>query len=207
MGQAAEERRFTEEEFLAFERESDIKHEFFDGEIFAMAGGTLNHSLIATNLVVSLANGLKGRCVVYNSDLRVKVQPTGLHTYPDVSVVCGKARLADEKNDILLNPTLNAEVLSSGTEAYDRGEKFTQYQAIASLTTYLLVSQDQPQIEQYVRRENSKWEYTQAAGLESVLEIPALEITLKLSEIYANITFQPRPLRKSTGIGPTAAVE
>src|SRR5689334_12445470 len=127
----------TEQEYLAFERASDIKHEFFEGELFAMAGGTMEHSLIATNCTRRLANLLvpKG-CTVYNSDLRVKVEATGLLIYPDASAVCGPLSIVDR--DTLLNPALILEVLSPSTEGYDRGVKFHHYRRIPSLTTYLL---------------------------------------------------------------------
>jgi Uma2 family endonuclease len=207
MGRAAESRqRLTEEEYLASERLSATRHEFFNGEIFAMAGGTANHSLIATNLLTRLSSLLQKRCLVFNSDLRVKVQNTGLYTYPDAIAVCDRPELAGDKQDILLNPSLIAEVLSETTEAYDRGEKFRHYQTIPSLQTYLLVSQDKPQVEQFRRLENLRWEYTQSTGLESSLELSAHSIALNLGEIYANITFPPRPRGGSVGTNPAAAV-
>src|SRR5688572_6362837 len=112
MAQEAPARYITEEEYFALEEKSDIKHEYFAGETFAMAGGTFNHSVIATNLSRHLGNLLKGRCLVGNSDLRTKVEATGLFTYPDVTVICGTPALAHRPSDTLLNPTLIAEVLS-----------------------------------------------------------------------------------------------
>src|SRR3954469_2694994 len=139
--------RVSEAEYLQTERQLETKNEFFDGEIFAMAGGTSAHSLIATNLAMALGSRLKGSgCLTYNSDLRLKVEATGLFTYPDISVVCGGARFLDEQEDTLLNPSVVVEVLSDSTEAYDRGKKFEHYRQIASCQEYLLVSQKEPRI-------------------------------------------------------------
>src|SRR5688572_7349699 len=136
MAQVATAQRLTEEEYLALEEKSEIRHEFFDGEIFAMAGGTYNHSIIAGNLNRHLGNLLAGRCSVGNADLRIKVEATGLLTYPDISLICGAPNLTNQPSDTLLNPTLIAEVLSPSTELYDRGVKFEHYRQIPSLTTY-----------------------------------------------------------------------
>ena len=126
--------RLSEAEYLAIERAAVFRSEFYDGEMFAMAGGSPTHSLIAGNLIRALGNRLQGGgCLTFNSDLRVKIEDSGLYTYPDVSVVCGELRFADAEEDTLVNPTLLAEVLSDTTEAYDRGEKFGHYRRIASL--------------------------------------------------------------------------
>ena len=135
----------TPAEYLAFERQSDVKHEYFRGELFAMAGASRQHVTISTNLAYLLVGQLKGRpCDVFNGDMRVKVSPTGLYTYPDASVVCGRPRFEDKELDVLLNPTVIVEILSKSTEAYDRGEKFAQYRTLDTLTDYLLLSQDRP---------------------------------------------------------------
>jgi Uma2 family endonuclease len=161
-----------------------------------MAGGSRVHSLIATNLARELGNRLKGRpCVTYNADLRVKVEATGLLTYPDVSVVCGPERFLDSKEDTLLNPTLIAEVLSDSTEAYDRGRKFAHYQQIVSLRYYLLVSQQEPRMELLSRAIENQWGWRETAGLEGMLELPALGISLSLSEVFLHVTFHPSPPR------------
>src|SRR2546423_4510369 len=134
--------RLSETDYLRLERAAEARSEYFDGEMFAMAGGTRAHSLIATNLARELSNQLKaGDCIVYNTDLRIKVEPTGLITYPDLSVVCGEQRFLDQQQDTLLNPVLIVEVLSNASEAYDRGKKFEHYREITTLREYLLVSQ------------------------------------------------------------------
>src|SRR5437763_1759978 len=149
--------RISEADYLRIERQAEFRSEYFDGEIFAMAGGTRAHSLIGTNIAGELRNQLKATdCVAYNTDLRVKVEATGLLTYPDVSVVCGEQRFLDDEQDVLLNPTVIIEVLSDSTEAYDRGKKFEHYRQIPSCKEYLLVSQKEPRIEQFIRQPNGE---------------------------------------------------
>ena len=180
--------RLTEAQYLEIERAADFKSEFFDGEMFAMAGGSRRHSLIASNLIRELGNQLKGRpCVVYNSDLRIKIETSGLYTYPDASVVCGASKSVTGADDTIVNPVLLAEVLSDSTEAYDRGRKSEQYRQIPSLREYLLINQNEPHIELMVRGEN-KWILHEASGANARIELPALEITLSLTEIYLNVS-------------------
>jgi len=182
--------RLTEAEYLAIERGAPFKSEFHDGEMFAMAGGSPRHSLIAANLIRALGNRLAGRgCLTFTSDLRVKVEMTGLSTYPDVSVVCGEMRFADAEEDTLVNPTFVAEVLSDATESYDRGDKFEHYRRIPSLLAYLLASQRKPALELFLRGTGAEWTLHEAAGLEATLEIPPLHLTLPLQEVFAHITF------------------
>ena len=188
--------RLSEAEYLAIERAADFKSEFFDGEMFAMSGGTPMHSLIATNLARETGNQLKGRPgVPFNSDLRLKIVATGLWTYADLSVVCGPLELAGAEDDVIVNPTLLAEALSDSTEAYDRGKKFEHYRQIPTLKEYLLVSQKEPRIEQFLRDESNEWRLREAAGLEARLELPSLNITIALSEVFANVKFEPSSLR------------
>jgi Uma2 family endonuclease len=148
MSATAPAQRLTEIEFLEFERQADVKHEFFEGEVFAMAGGTPAHSLIATNLAGELRSKLKGKpCRPYNSGLRLKIEATGLLTYPDVSVICDPLRFAPGTNDTVINPVALFEVLSDSTEAYDRGNKFLSYQRVPSLREYVLLSQQEARVE------------------------------------------------------------
>src|SRR5438128_137657 len=131
------------EEYLARERQAETKSEYYEGEIFAMAGGSEEHSLIATNVLIELGLQLRDRpCKIYNNDLRVQVDEEGPYTYPDVSVVCGEAKFVDAEVDTLLNPTVIVEVLSHTTEAWDRGGKFERYQQMPSLKAYVLIAQD-----------------------------------------------------------------
>ena len=188
--------RLTESEYLTVERAAPFKSEFFDGEMFAMAGGSPMHSLIAANLIRELGLKLKGGpCKAFTSDLRLKVEATGLFTYPDVSVVCGPLQFAAGTDDTVINPTLLIEVLSDSTEAYDRGEKFQHYRQMTSLKEYLLLSQRLARIEQYGRRPNAEWALRVAEGKDAKLALPALEITLDLNEVFAGVEFPPSPIR------------
>ena len=189
-------RRLTEAEYLEIERAAEFKSEFFDGEMFAMAGGTPQHSLIATNLAAEFQNRLKNHaCTAYNTDLRIKVEATGLLTYPDLSVICGPLQFAEGTDDTVMNPTVLVEVLSNSTEAYDRGRKFEHYRQIPTLQEYLLVSQLEPRIEQFVRQSDGRWLLNEAAGMQKKLELPSLKITIALSEIFAKVNFVPAPIR------------
>jgi len=188
--------RLSEAEYLVIERAAAYKSEFFDGEMFAMAGGSLPHSRIATNLAIEIGNRLKGRpCVPFNSDLRLKVEASGLITYPDLSVICGPIEFASGSDDTVSNPTVIVEVLSPSTEAYDRGAKFDNYRRMPSLQEYLLVSQDAPRVEQFIRQSGGDWLLRVVAGLESSIELPSLNISLPLAEVFAGVEFNPSPLR------------
>lgn len=195
MNVAMAKNRLSEAEYLTRERRAEVKSEFFEGEIFAMAGGTREHSLIGANLTRALGNRLENRpCITYNAGLRIKVEATGLLTYPDVSVVCGPERFPDEERDTLLNPTLLGEVLSDSTEAYDRGAKFSHYRLIPSLQHVLFVSQKEPRVECYTRTGN-EWRFNEALGLDATLELPALEITIALSDVFTKVEFGARTPR------------
>ncbi|HTA30364.1 MAG TPA: Uma2 family endonuclease [Candidatus Cybelea sp.] len=186
--------RLTEAEYLEIERRALIKSEFLDGEMFAMSGGTSAHSLIAANMTRAIGNQLEGSpCVVYTSDLRVKVQPDGLYTYPDLSVACGGEEFADDHKDTLLNPVVIVEILSDSREAYDRGKKFALYRQIPSLREYLLVSQHRPLVEQFIRQDSGEWLLREVSGFESKLTISSIVITIEMSKIYANVRFVPAP--------------
>ncbi len=185
--------RLTEKEYLAIERVADgVKNEFHDGEMFAMSGGTRWHSRIGTNVSVEFGNKLrKHRCQPFNAELRLKVDETGLYTYPDLSVVCGEPEFVDDEMDTLKNPTLIVEVLSDSTEGYDRGRKFEHYRQISSLKEYLLVSQYEAHIEQFIRQPNNEWLLRDTVGLKAKLALPSLGITIALREIYAGVDFSP----------------
>jgi Uma2 family endonuclease len=180
--------RLTPEDYLAIERSADFKSEYFDGEIFAMTGASEPHNLIVINTVRELSVQLKKRpCKLYANDMRVKVDPTGLYTYPDLVVVCGKAQLADPHLDTLLNPTLIVEVLSDSTEAYDRGRKFEHYRKLESLVEYVLISQHWPHVESYRRQPDHHWLLTECSGLDSVLRLESIDCELALAEIYDKV--------------------
>jgi Uma2 family endonuclease len=182
-------KRYSVNDYLALERQSEIKHEYFDGELFAMAGGTAAHSLISGNCIRELGNALRQKgCQVYTSDMRLMC-PTGLRTYPDVSVVCDEPQLEDEHNDTLLNPLVIVEVLSDSSEAYDRGRKFSNYQTIPSLREYVLVAQDRVQVDHFARQSNDTWLLTTYTDMNAVVRFPVLECSIPLAEIYAGVKF------------------
>jgi len=191
--------RLTEAEYLNLERSLESRNEYFDGELFAMSGGTPLHSQIAASLIQVIGRWLRGgRCVVYTSDLRLKIEATGLFTYPDLSVVCGPIQFAAGTDDTVVNPAVIVEVLSDSTEAYDRGKKFENYRQIPSLREYLLVSQKEPRIEQFVRQPSEQWLLREAAGLEATLALPSLEIQISLEEVFGGVQFVPAPIRAQT---------
>lgn len=180
--------RWTEQEYLAFERASDTKHEYHDGEVYNMVGGSVRHPQIAANTIIALGAALRERpCRVFTSDLRVKLPQS--FVYPDVTVVCGEPVFLDSKQDTLLNPTLVVEVLSPTTEAVDRGAKQSGYLALESLQCYLLAAQDAPVVELYARQDAASWLYTRCAGFEASLDVPVLGISLTLADLYAKVDF------------------
>ena len=193
--------KLTVAEYLAFERSSESKHEFFDGELFAMTGGTPAHSLIATNFASEARAALKERpCVVFNSDLRVKVNATGLYTYPDVTIVCGEQKFDDEQRDTLINPTIVVEVLSKSTASYDRGPKSKHFRKIDSLQALILIEQDSPAVEVYRRQSDGNWILTDATELTDSIAIEAIGISIPLAEIYRNVTFPEPGPSSETGL-------
>jgi Uma2 family endonuclease len=170
MGQAALRTRLTEQDYLAFERTADERHEYADGEIFAMSGGTWEHNLIASNINGELRAALLDRpCSANGSDVRIHIPSTKRYTYSDVLVVCGQPLFTDEKRDTLVNPVVIIEVLSDSTESYDRGDKFEQYETIPSLRDYVLVSQKKVRIEHFVRQADGTWQRRVAGAGERVI--------------------------------------
>jgi Uma2 family endonuclease len=183
--------RLTPEEYLDLDRASGVRNEYYNGHMYAMSGGSVPHAIIIGNLAFSIRTALgSGPCVVVSSDLRVRVSTDGLHTYPDVVVVCGEIKILDGRNDTLLNPILIIEVLSPGTEAYDRGFKSAQYRMLETLQEYALVSQSEPRVEIFRRQSSGDWLLSDAVGLEAICRFDSVDASVKLSEIYANVTFE-----------------
>lgn len=184
--------RLTPEEYLATEREASAKSEYVHGEVFAMVGASAQHALITSNLVRELGTQLKGRdCRVFASDLRVLVSDTGLYTYPDVVVACGPPRFADDRRDTLLNPVVLVEVLSESTQDYDRGGKFEHYRGLDSLREYVLVAQDRPHLEHFVRQPDGRWLFAETNRLEDAVALPSIGCTLALAEVYDKAEWAP----------------
>ena len=182
----------SEEEYLAFERASPIRHEFYRGVIYAMTGGKEPHNLIAGNALASLHAQLRRKpCRVYQSDMRIKIVQTGLNTYPDVVVVCGQPQFTDTTHDTIVNPVVIVEVLSASTERYDRGMKFQHYQAIPTLQDYLLIAQDQHRIEHFSRQENDRWLLRSANSIDAQITISSIECVLLLADVYEKVALDP----------------
>src|SRR5262245_7942569 len=181
-------------EYLARERAGDTKHEFFAGQVYALAGGSEQHNLIAGNVLASLhAQVRKRSCTVYPSDMRLKIPHTNLYTYADISVVCGQAQFEDVQRDILLNPNVIVEVLSPSTENYDRGKKFQNYRTLDSAHEYLLIAQDTYHIEHYIRQPDNQWLLSEADSLDATIELPTINCTLALADVYEKVTFEITP--------------
>jgi len=182
----------SEQEYLALERAAEFRSEYYDGHMYAMSGGSASHAQIAGNLTGELRAALRHRpCGVMQSDLRVRVSPDRFYTYPDVTVVCGEMRFADDQKDTLLNPTLLIEVLSHSTENRDRGFKFDRYREIDSVEEYALVSQFEPRVEVFRRQASNQWLFSAFAGLESSCTFDSVGATVSLGEIYHRIEFAP----------------
>jgi len=178
---------YTAEEYLTLERSASCKSEFHDGQIFAMTGASRVHNLVSGNIYRELSLQLKKRpCEAYINDMRVKAVEANSYHYPDIIVACGTPQFEDSQVDTLLNPTLLIEVLSPSTEAYDRGGKFAHYRKIPTLREYLLVTQDQPTIERYVRQ-GDVWILTDATGLEASVPLESIECVLSLRDVYDKV--------------------
>lgn len=184
MSEPAARHRYSYADYLAFEEASNVKHEFFAGEIYALAGGSPEHAALAVRVAVALVAAIGDRpCHVFSSDLRVRVLATGLATYPDVTVVCGPLERDPESRVTVTNPSLVAEVLSNSTEDYDRGEKLEQYKRIPSLRECLLVSHREPRIDLWRKRSTGGWE-RHTAGRGERLRLDSLECEIAVDDVY-----------------------
>lgn len=174
----------TPEEYIAAERKATLKSEYISGEIVAMSGASLAHNLITVNTVTQLYNQLtEGGCRVFTSDMRVGIGAGISYFYPDVSVVCDEPRFEDDTLDILVNPLVIIEVLSTSTESYDRGEKFAHYRQLESLQEYILIAQDRVRVEHYLRQ-GKQWLLSEFSVLEDVLPLVSIGAELSLHQIY-----------------------
>lgn len=190
---------YTIEDYLAIERATDERHEYLDGQIYAMAGESPEHGAICTNLIIELGSQLKGTsCQAFAKDTKVRSGPLpqqrkttkGLFSYPDLVVVCGELQFHDEQRDVLVNPKVIIEVLSPATEAFDSGEKFRRYQTWnLTLSDYLLVAQNEPVISHYIRQADGGWSYYIYQGQAERVPIQSIGCTLRLAEVYDRIIF------------------
>lgn len=184
--------KLTEAEYLAHERKAEFRSEFYRGEMFAMAGATREHNLIAGNCFGVVWRQLnQRRCEVYQSDMRVRISPTGLYTYPNVVVACGELQFLDDEVDVLLNPTLLIEVLSESTAAYDLGVKAKHYRQLESLQEFLLIDSQVAALEHFVRETADSWRVTDVQGTSAVLDLKSIGCQLPVAEAYAKVQLHP----------------
>jgi Uma2 family endonuclease len=180
----------TEEQYLEHDRAAEYKSEFYDGEMFAMAGAGLAHNRIVVNTEASLHAQLRGKpCEALPSDMRTRVGSARRYAYPDVSVVCGEPEVLDERKDILVNPTVIIEVLSPSTADFDRGFKFVAYTAIPSLRQYVLIATNRASIEVFTRQPDGLWSQAQAAHLEDSIALESIGCRLSLADVYERVEF------------------
>jgi len=181
-------RFLTPQAYLDWERLQETRHEYFDGEVYAMNGASREHNLVCGNTFSALHTQLRGGpCEVYNNDMRVKVSETGMYTYPDISVACGQPRFEDADVDTLLNPVLIVEVLSDSTERYDRGAKFAHYRNLPWLQDYLLVAQAEYRVEHYRRQDANHWLMSEYRALEDIAELGSVNCRLPLADMYERV--------------------
>ena len=180
----------TPEEYIVAERKATLKSEYLNGEIVAMSGASDMHNLITMNTSTALYNQLADRgCRVYASDMRVGISAGISYFYPDIAVPCDKPRFEDDVFDTLINPQVIIEVLSDSTAGYDRGEKFIRYRQLESLQEYILISQDQVQVDRYLRQ-GKQWVLSEFSALEDILSLVSISAELSLRQIYRFVEFE-----------------
>jgi Uma2 family endonuclease len=180
-------RHYSVDDYFMVEEMSEVKHEYCNGEIFAMAGASLRHNEIAANLLAELRARLRETdCGVYGSDLRVQT-PSGLYTYPDVSVICGKVQLVADRSDTATNPIIIVEVLSGATEEYDRGDKFELYKSMPSFRHYIVVSQTEILVDHFRRIGSDQWPCRSITDRKDAVEISEPQVSFSLDDIYRRV--------------------
>ena len=193
--------KLTVEEYLAIEEKAESRSEFYDGQMFLMAGASREHNTIFSNLFLNLAIPLKGaRCRIFGTDQRVRIERTGLYTYPDLLIVCGTPEYAPENRNTLINPRVVIEILSDSTEHYDRTTKFRHYKKLPSVMEYVLVAQNEPVIERYIRLPDGQWAQTDFVGLEATLALATVPASVPLAEVYLDVEFR----NPQEAIGPVS---
>jgi len=177
--------KLTEEEYLSFEKASNTKHEYYQGEIFAMSGASRRHNIIFSNLFGQLAYNLKGKsCQPFGSDMRLYIPENTLYTYPDITIYCGDIKSADKDEDSSILPTVVIEILSPSTKEYDRGTKFKLYRGIPSLKEYILIDTEMMNVEIFTLTSDNTWQLNELKHLNDRLTIQTVDFTISLSDIY-----------------------
>ncbi|NDP27784.1 MAG: Uma2 family endonuclease [Flavobacterium sp.] len=178
----------SETDYLETERLALEKHEYFNGEVFAMSRANISHNQIFSNSIFSIGTQLKGKkCQPFGSDLRVHVPKNTLFTYPDISIVCGEIETTDDKFDTITNPSVLIEILSPSTRNYDKGEKFTLYREIASLQEYILIDSERIMVEKFIRNSDNSWQLTEYRSIEQSFSIATVGIEMQLVDIYEGV--------------------
>lgn len=189
--QAKEQRYYSPEEYLELETTAEFKSEYFEGQIFPMAGGLPNHNRIALNFSAALHSAFKRKNYeVFMADMRLWIPQVRLYTYPDVMIVSGALEFAEGRRDTITNPIAIVEVLSESTKNYDRGEKFKLYRSIPSLREYILIEQSEKSVEQFFKNENNQWLLSESQGEEAVLSLSSVEFQISFSDLYDNVEFE-----------------
>lgn len=192
--------RISPADYLSMEDAAEARNEFIDGEIFAMAGGSRNHSIICVNLMWGLREGVADKdCIAFDGNMKLKIEKENAYVYPDGMVVCGEIEWVEERNDIIRNPLLVIEVLSPKTQTFDRGKKFKYYRSIPSLQEYVMISQEEPLIEAYFRRDEKTWLYTVFRGVNDKLFLSSLGHGIALAEVYRKVDFGGGLADETTG--------
>ena len=190
MGELKKTHTYTVEEYLAMEEVAEYRSEYFEGEIFAMAGGSPNHDRIAGDCDHVISDSIRSKgCETFTSNMKVRIENSKAYYYPDLSVACG-AEFDENGLGALTNPILLIEVLSKSTEAFDRGKKFHRYKQIKSFREYVLISQDEPHIDTSYKTEDGIWQLDSFSGLDDVLVLRSLGIKVKLADIYRRVKFE-----------------
>jgi Uma2 family endonuclease len=185
---AEPQQKWTPQEYLAFERGSETKHEYVQGELFAMSGASRKHGRISWNITLALGPQLERRgCEGFAGDMRVRIPTTDRYNYPDIVVACGEPEFEDTELDTLLNPVLIIEILSPTTEDYDRGRKLFHYRSIPSLQTILLVAQDKAHVEMYERQPDGRWVLSETESMGEELDLPAVGARLAVADVYHRV--------------------
>lgn len=186
-----EQKSYTPEEYLALEEVADYRSEYYQGEIFAMSGGSANHNRIAKNLLIALETDFENKpCETFINDMRLLVKEKGLYTYPDVMVVCGQIEFVKGRDDTLTNPIVIVEVLSKSTEGYDRGAKFELYRAIESFQDYVLVDQAKVHVEHFHKLEDGRWILQEFNNIDDILSVESLNFEISLRQIYQKVDWE-----------------
>lgn len=193
-----EKKYYTIEEYLEIQESSEEKLEFRNGEIVAMAGGTANHSLISTSITTALDNAIDENqkdCIVFTSDMKVKIEKFNAFVFPDSSVVCGEAVYNNEKQTILKNPILLIEILSESSQNYDKGQKFEYYRSLPSFKEYMIIYQTMPKVQTWFKEAEDLWRIGNAEGLDAVIRLHSIGLEIALKDIYKRIKHFPEDVK------------